>query len=127
MTASLAAAACHVNSMNRVSENDDDETIYCVMQTRTNLVSCLRTAQISPHKGPLGFSTVAAAGLAIAGVGTGPIEVNAILAIVTLFFPAHSSRQQRALAEHPTEHAFPAANHVRKPVGVASGEARLGS
>jgi hypothetical protein len=31
MTASLAAAAYYVNSMNRVSENDDDETIYCVI------------------------------------------------------------------------------------------------
>jgi hypothetical protein len=51
--------------MNRVSENDDDETIYCVMQTRTNLASCLRTAQVNPHKWPVGFSTVAAAGLAI--------------------------------------------------------------
>lgn len=113
--------------MNRVSENDDDETIYCVMQTRTNLASCLRTAQVNPHKWPVGFSTVAAAGAAIAGVENDPIEVNAILAIVTLFFPARSSRQQRALAEHPTEHAFPASNHVRKPVGVASGEARLDS
>jgi hypothetical protein len=73
----------------------------------------------------VGFSTVAAAGVAIAGVENVPIEVNAILAIVTLFFPARSSRQQKALAEHPTEHAFPTSNHVRKPVGVSSGEVRV--